>query len=76
HEADRTDRTVAAASILAKSERERFISKIKIECGVDFGSGYCHDKRTLAYLKAAPLHGTACVRWTWATARSLTSARR
>ena len=74
HEADRTDRTVAAASILAKAERERLIAKIKKECGVDFGSGYCHDERTREYLKAVPPDGTAYVRWTWATARTLTSA--
>ncbi|OGL73385.1 ribonuclease HII [Candidatus Uhrbacteria bacterium RIFCSPHIGHO2_12_FULL_60_25] len=68
HEADRTDRTVAAASILAKTERERLIAKIKNECGVDFGSGYCHDERTINHLQTAPQNATY-VRWTWATVR-------
>lgn len=68
HEADRTDRTVAAASVLAKTERERLIVKIKKECGVDFGSGYCHDPLTVEYVNAAP-DDAAFVRWSWKTAR-------
>jgi ribonuclease HII len=67
HEADRTDRTVAAASIIAKAEREQLIAKLKKELGVDFGSGYCHDERTKAYLKTA-LRGAVYVRWSWKTA--------
>lgn len=67
HEADRRDRTVAAASIIAKYERERLISKIKKELGVDFGSGYCHDERAIAHVKTAQ-KGAAHVRWSWKTA--------
>ncbi|MBD3251857.1 ribonuclease HII [Candidatus Uhrbacteria bacterium] len=68
HKADRLDRTVAAASLLAKAERERQIETIKRECGIDFGSGYCHDPRTTAFLgQCAP--DCTHVRWSWATAR-------
>lgn len=70
HRADARDRTVGAASILAKSERERLVAKLKRELGCDFGSGYCHDERTIGHLKTAP-SGAAYVRWSWATARSL-----
>jgi ribonuclease HII len=72
HHADTNDRTVAAASIVAKSERERLIARLKKDLGCDFGSGYCHDPRTIAHLKTvAP--GAAHVRWTWATVRNLLS---
>ena len=42
---------VAAASILAKEEREREIEKIKEIFGFDFGSGYPSDERTINFLK-------------------------
>jgi ribonuclease HII len=42
---------VAAASILAKEEREREIEKIKQIVGFDFGSGYPSDERTISFLK-------------------------
>ncbi|MFZ2804628.1 MAG: ribonuclease HII [Patescibacteria group bacterium] len=66
HEADRTDRTVAAASIIAKYERERLIAKLRKDLGVDFGCGYCHDEKTKAYMKTAP-RGAVHVRWSWKT---------
>jgi ribonuclease HII len=68
HEADRTDRTVAAASILAKHERERLITKLKKELGVDFGCGYSHDEVTRSFVRTCPRDAT-CVRWSWATAK-------
>ncbi len=67
HEADRTDRTVAAASILAKHERERWIAKLKKELGLDFGCGYAHDEVTRAFVKTCP-RDAAYVRWSWKTA--------
>jgi ribonuclease HII len=67
HEADRTDRTVAAASILAKAERERLIAKLKKELGCDFGCGYSHDEVTRQFLKTCPADAPY-VRWTWKTA--------
>jgi ribonuclease HII len=68
HRADRRDRTVGAASILAKAERERLIRGIKEDLGRDFGSGYCHDERTRAFLRACP-NDCPHVRWSWSTAR-------
>ncbi|MFA5935561.1 MAG: hypothetical protein WC787_01770 [Patescibacteria group bacterium] len=68
HHADTNNRTVGAASLLAKNERERLIAKLKEELGCDFGSGYSHDERTIAHLKTAP-EGAAYVRWSWATAK-------
>lgn len=70
HEADRTDRTVAAASILAKHERERWIAKLKKELGLDFGCGYAHDEATRAFVKSCP-RNAAYVRWTWKTAENV-----
>ncbi|MBU1035018.1 ribonuclease HII [Patescibacteria group bacterium] len=67
HHADKRDRTVAAASILAKSERERLLARIKKDLGVDFGTGYCHDERTLAHLRTAK-PAAPHIRWTWKTA--------
>jgi ribonuclease HII len=64
HEADRTDRTVAAASIIAKFERERLIAKLKKELDVDFGCGYCHDPLTKKHLKTVAA-GAPHIRWTW-----------
>lgn len=64
--ADRYDRTVGAASILAKTERERRISALKKEIGIDFGSGYPSDPVTKSFLpnveKASPF-----IRWSWKT---------
>lgn len=67
HHADKLDRTVGAASILAKHERERLIAKLKKELGCDFGCGYCHDDQTLAHLKTVSPDASH-VRWSWSTA--------
>jgi ribonuclease HII len=68
HRADRRDRTVGAASIIAKAERERLIERIKEEIGCDFGSGYCGDERTRTFLRTCP-EAAPYVRWSWSTAR-------
>lgn len=70
HRADTLDRTVGAASIIAKSERERLLAILKKELGHDFGSGYPHDERTIAHIKSVE-HGSTHVRWSWATAQRL-----
>lgn len=41
---------VAAASILAKVERDRQIELLKKQIGIDFGSGYPSDPKTQAFL--------------------------
>lgn len=68
HHADRDNRTVGAASIIAKHERERLLSLIKQELGVDFGSGYPHDERTISHIQTVAADAPH-VRWTWATMR-------
>ncbi len=47
---DSTNIAVAAASILAKSEREKHVKILKKKYG-DFGSGYPSDPRTMVWLK-------------------------
>lgn len=68
HEADKKDRTVAAASLIAKSERERLIAKLKRELGVDFGCGYAHDEATREFVRVCP-RDADYVRWSWKTAQ-------
>lgn len=48
---DESVAVVSAASIIAKVERDRAIEEIKKRVGVDFGVGYPHDKRTVAYVE-------------------------
>ena len=72
HHADETDRTVGAASIIAKFERERFIGLLKKELGTDFGCGYSHDDVTREFLRTVP-EAAPFVRWSWATAKTLTA---
>ena len=42
---------VAAASIIAKVTGDREIEKIKAQIGIDFGSGYMTDPKTVEFLK-------------------------
>lgn len=51
HKADRNYPVVSAASIIAKVIRDKEIEKIKKKIGVDFGSGYVHDEKTLLFLE-------------------------
>ena len=51
HKADVNHLAVSAASILAKSERERRISKLKEKYGEEIGSGYCTDPLTMKFTK-------------------------
>ena len=50
HKADRIYPVVSAASIIAKVERDREITKLKVDYG-DFGSGYLTDEKTVAFLR-------------------------
>lgn len=52
HKADVNHVIVAAASIIAKVTRDREIAKIKKKIGVDFGSGYPTDEKTVRFLEA------------------------
>jgi ribonuclease HII len=52
HKADRDYVAVSAASILAKSQRETEVAKLKEKIGIDFGSGYTSDPKTIDFMKA------------------------
>lgn len=58
---------VAAASIIAKVERDREIEKLKKEFDFDFGVGYPHDEKTIDFLKRFK-ELPSCVRKSWITA--------
>ncbi len=51
HKADLNYPVVSAASILAKVTRDNEIEKIKKQIGIDFGSGYMSDPKTVEFLK-------------------------
>lgn len=69
HKADRDYVSVAAASILAKQERERQIGKIREKFGEDFGSGYPSDPKTISFIEknAILLHDKGIFRKSWKT---------
>lgn len=69
---------VSAASIIAKVERDWEIEKIKRAVGVDFGVGYPHDEKTIAFLKSLLEKHEEFpdfVRKSWVTADVLKKAR-
>jgi ribonuclease HII len=51
HKADDTYPIVSAASIIAKTNRDRIISEIQAEIGQDIGSGYASDPMTIQFLQ-------------------------
>ncbi|MFH1501257.1 MAG: ribonuclease HII [archaeon] len=69
HKADVNHMSVAAASILAKTTRDKEIEKIKKNLGVDFGSGYPSDPITSKFLKdcGKKYRKDGIFRETWAT---------
>ncbi|HEY3420402.1 MAG TPA: ribonuclease HII [Methanomassiliicoccales archaeon] len=51
HKADDHYPVVAAASIIAKTNRDRIVSEIRSEIGQEIGSGYASDPTTIAFLQ-------------------------
>ena len=51
HKADKIYPVVSAASIIAKVQRDKEIQKISKETGIDFGSGYTADPKTIKFLR-------------------------
>ena len=51
HKADSKYLVVSAASILAKVRRDEKIEELKKKVGIDFGSGYPSDERTIRFLR-------------------------
>jgi ribonuclease HII len=74
HHADTLHRSVGAASIVAKDERERLLTQIKQELRVDIGCGYPHDPLTIAHLQTVAPNAPH-VRWCWATAERVRSSK-
>jgi ribonuclease HII len=77
HKADVRYPVVSAASIIAKTVRDRRVREIEDELGQAIGSGYAHDEVSVAFLENwikekgdVPPH----TRRTWETARSKLSA--
>jgi len=68
---------VAAASIIAKVERDREIERIKKVVGHDFNSGYTSDPITTAYLASHSQEEVVrpFIRWKWATMEKLRQKR-
>ncbi len=72
HKADEKYPLVAAASIIAKVEREKEIEKLKAKFG-DFGSGYASDPKTRYFLRELISQGKipSFVRKRWKTVSNL-----
>lgn len=69
HKADRNHVAASAASILAKSIREKEMNKLKEKFGDEIGSGYASDPLTCRFLeKNAKMHRDSGIfRQTWKT---------
>jgi ribonuclease HII len=77
HKADDNYPIVSAASIIAKTNRDRMVSEMQAEIGQDIGSGYASDPKTIAFLqKWIKEKGDLppYTRRTWATAKEALSS--
>ena len=73
HNADERYPVVSAASILAKVRRDRLVSELRERYG-NFGSGYCHDERTITFLTNLIRSGSTLpeiVRRSWKTLKNI-----
>ena len=71
HKADTNYPSVSAASIIAKVTRDKEIEKIKKKVGIDFGSGYPSDPKTIDFLKKNFNKYPEIFRKTWACFKKL-----
>lgn len=74
HKADQRHRVVSAASILAKVHRDESMRKLESEMHCKIGSGYPHDRDTIAFLSdwaKEKKDFPPCVRHSWATAQRI-----
>ncbi len=72
HDADKKYPVVSAASILAKVERDALVRKLEEKVGVEIGSGYPADPKTMKFLEEwVKEHGSLpdFARNSWETAR-------
>jgi ribonuclease HII len=70
HRADTNNVIVGAASILAKVTRDGELEKLRKKVGIDFGSGYPADPKTVEFLKEN-WHKYDFFRKSWATYKKL-----
>ncbi len=73
HRADDRYAVVSAASIVAKVRRDRIAAELR-EVHGDFGSGYCSDRRTVAFLIDWFREADRCppfIRGSWATVKRI-----
>ena len=77
HKADSTYPVVSAASIIAKTRRDAIVREIEDELDRPIGTGYAHDKVTIAFLENW-IKEKGCLppytRRSWATAKRAYSA--
>lgn len=69
HKADEKYLCVGAASILAKVTRDRIVNELSTELGIDLGSGYPSDPKTIRAVKELVKGDLPhpCLRWSWKT---------
>jgi ribonuclease HII len=70
HHADRDFPVVGAASVVAKVRRDRAVARLRERLGVDLGSGYPSDDRTVRCVRAVLADGAPVPSWvrgSWAT---------
>jgi ribonuclease HII len=79
HRADRDVPVVAAASIVAKVQRDRAVARLRRELGVEFGSGYPSDPATVAFVRTVlsdrPATGPSWLRRSWESIERLKPPR-
>jgi ribonuclease HII len=74
HNADEKYPIVSAASILAKVRRDELVRNIQNKAGIEIGSGYPSDKKTIAFLKKWVMeHGSLpdFARSSWETSKNI-----
>ncbi len=67
HKADKNHISVSAASILAKSEREKQMGKLKKKYGGEIGSGYTSDPKTREFVAKNAKKHKGLFRKSWST---------
>jgi ribonuclease HII len=74
HKADQRHHVVSAASILAKVRRDRSMRELENEMHCKIGSGYPHDRDTIAFLSEWVRENKdlpPCARHSWTTAQRI-----
>jgi ribonuclease HII len=77
HKADRNHVSVSAASILAKSVREKEMALLKEKYGSAIGSGYCSDPVTIRFLEKniQKYENEGLFRHTWSTWKNAVASK-